>query len=96
MLIGQVIQNVFPIAPSSDDVVGTQNAKPLGDDGDGLTFDLSQFGDAGLSLREPSKQPDSRWLAEGPEDSRCAFNSRFVHRQLKPLRSVTVGGAERF
>jgi hypothetical protein len=23
MLIGQVIQNVFPIAPSSDDVVGT-------------------------------------------------------------------------
>ena len=50
MLIGQVVEDVLSVPPPADDVVGTKDAQALRDDGNGLTFELRQFGNAGLCL----------------------------------------------
>ena len=50
MLISQKVENVFPVAATSDDVVRAENPKPLRDDGDRLTLKLRQLGNAGLTL----------------------------------------------
>jgi hypothetical protein len=80
VLVGKVIQNVLPFASPSDNVVRAENAEALGDDGDGLTFELRQFGNTRLAPGKPGNEPDPRWLTERTENSCCAFDSPFVDR----------------
>jgi len=50
VLVSQVVQNVLAFPPPPDNIVGSEDAKTLRNYGDGLTFEVRQFRDAGLSL----------------------------------------------
>jgi hypothetical protein len=85
MLISQKIENVFPVAATSDNAVRTENPEPLRDNGNRLTLELCQFGDAGLSLGEPGEEANPRRLAKGTKDPSRTLNCGLVYRNMKAL-----------
>jgi len=96
MLISQRIQDVLALPSTSQQILASQYAKPLGNRRQLLARRRRDFAHTSLALRQHCQSPQSRRVTHRSEYAGGNFDRRLIHWKRKPPPVIRIIRCARF